>query len=305
MKHIYAFESSGLVKVGYTKNIKGRISDIESASGRKVNRFHDFGLFSDFSSAEAKAHIAVSDYHEMGEWFKIDFDYCVELVSKELTIFNDIKPVSDRGFSSVDGGIETVFRSSDGYFLCLSDLLSSVNMARLNEGKPCIQLSSFLKSAAVNEYLEAASDIWCIPVSELITTTGKGKNTKRHCHVSVALLFCEQASPKIHAMIHKYFLDGKFSAIKEVGATEFSKLNAAIDEHLSLNGDEKKKGVFIQTAKLMRQKILGEGAVTADWNSATVEQTHKRYDMENKISDMLRLGVVNNYDHLKQLIGKM
>lgn len=198
-----------------------------------------------------------------------------------------------------------IIAHTDGGLVSLNDIFNAGNAYRLSNKKAALQLNSFLNSKGLSEYLDAASEEWNIPKDDFIKTIGRGKNTKRMVHLSVALLAAEQLSPRFHAFIHKTFIEGKLLEFRDRGATEFTKLNTAIDEYLPDRNGKNNQGVFIQTAKLMRQKILGEDAVTADWNSATVEQTHKRYDMENKISEMLRLGVVNNYDHLKQLINKM
>lgn len=194
---------------------------------------------------------------------------------------------------------------TDGGLVSLNDIFNAGNSYRLSNNKAALQINSFLKSKGLDEYLEAAADEWNIPKDEFIKTVGKGKNTRRMVHLSVALLAAEQLSPRFHAFIHKTFIEGKILEFRDRGATEFAKLNASIDQYLPDRDGKNNIGVFITAAKLIRFKILGEGAKTEDWNAATVEQTHKRFEIENKMSDMLRLGVVTNFDHLKQLIAKM
>lgn len=198
-----------------------------------------------------------------------------------------------------------IIAHTDGGLVSLNDIFNAGNAYRLSNNKAALQLNSFLNSKGLCEYIDAASEEWNIPRDEFMQTIGRGKNTRRMVHLSVALLAAEQLSPRFHAFIHKTFIEGKLLEFRDRGATEFSKLNASIDQYLPLRDGKSNKGIFIQAAKLMRQKILGADAVSGDWDSATVEQTHKRYETENKLSDMLRLGVVNNYDHLKELIDKI
>lgn len=198
-----------------------------------------------------------------------------------------------------------IIAHTEGGLVSLNDIFNAGNSYRLSNNKAALQLNSFLKSKGLDEYLDAASDEWNIPKEEFIQTIGKGKNTRRMVHLSVALLAAEQLSPRFHAFIHKTFIEGKLLEFRDRGATEFTKLNASIDQYLPEREGKDNRGVYITAAKLIRSKILGEGAKTEDWNSATVEQTHRRFEIENKISDMLRLGVIANFDHLKQLIDKM
>lgn len=198
-----------------------------------------------------------------------------------------------------------IIAHTDGGMVSLNDVFNAGNAYRLTNGKPALQINSFLNSKGLDEYLDAASDEWNLPKDGFIKTIGKGKNTKRMVHLSVALLAAEQLSPRFHAFIHKTFIEGKLLEFRDRGATEFSKLNASIDQYLPGRDGKSNKGVFIQSAKLIRAKILGTDAKTEDWNSSTVDQTYLRYEIENKLCEMLRLGVVNDYEHLKKLIEKI
>lgn len=194
---------------------------------------------------------------------------------------------------------------TQGNRVCLNDMFIAGNAIRLSEGKPALQMNSFLASKGLDEYLEAAADEWNIDRGSFITKEGRGKYTKTYVHVSIALLAAESMSARFHAHVHRVFIEGKLLEFRERGGTEFTKLNASIDQYLQGREGKSNKGVFIQIAKLIRLKILGDEATTADWNAATVSQTHLRYEIENKACDLLRLGVVKDYEHLKELIGKI
>lgn len=192
-----------------------------------------------------------------------------------------------------------------GNRICLNDMFIAGNAVRLSEGKPALQMASFLNSKTLNEYIEAAAHEWNIDKAQFIAKEGRGKNTRTYVHVSVAMLAAEFMSARFHAHVHRVFIEGKLLEFRERGGTEFKNLNAAIDLYLPDRIGKDNKGIYINIAKTIRERILGDGAKTEDWNSATVAQTHLRYDWENKMCDMLRLGVIRDYEHAKEIINKL
>ncbi len=208
-------------------------------------------------------------------------------------------PVSVQFFGNV------VRAQTAGNRICLNDMFIAGNAVRLSEGKPALQMASFLNSKTLNEYIEAAAHEWNIDKAQFIAKEGRGKNTRTYVHVSVAMLAAEFMSARFHAHVHRVFIEGKLLEFRERGGTEFKNLNAAIELYLPDRLGKDNKGVFINVAKLIRERILGSEAKTEDWNVASVAQTHLRYEWENKLCDMLRLGVVRDYDHIKQLIHKL
>jgi hypothetical protein len=192
---------------------------------------------------------------------------------------------------------------TDGHMVSLTDIARAGSLYRLTNGMATYQLSSFLNSNLVADYIKAASDVWDLPESSFIVQSGRGAKARTMAHISIGILLAEQISPHFHATVHKVFIEGKLLEFRDLGGTEFKELNLAIDSYLPERElKESNKGIFISVAKLLRAKILGEGE---DWQNATVSQTHKRYDYEKQLSQMLRLGVIKNYDHLKELICKL
>ncbi len=189
--------------------------------------------------------------------------------------------------------------------VCLNDLFNAGNSYRLSTGQAALQMPSFLKSKTVEDYLQAASLEWNVPVESFIRREGKGNNTRTYVHLSLAVLAAESLSPRFHAYVHKTFIEGKLLEYRELGGTEFKKLNAYIDLYLPEREGRDNKGIFINVAKLIRNKVLGEDKTTEDWNSATAAATHCRYEYENTLCTLLKLNVVKNYDHLKELINAL
>ena len=61
-------------------------------------------------------------------------------------------------------------------------------------------------------------------------------------------------------------------------------------------------GIYINTAKLLKAKILGDDG---KWNSATPIQLTKRAKFEEKLITLLEMDVVRDWNHLKELIHKL
>jgi len=122
-------------------------------------------------------------------------------------------------------------------------------------------------------------------------------------HLAVAVLAAEYLSPEFHAQLHKELIEGKLLYWRNQGATEFSALNAAIDQHLPGREDkDSNTGVYIQMAKLIRNKITRvEDPEVSVWDKSPALYQQQRAAMENFLVDVLTNGLVRDYDHLKQL----
>ena len=199
----------------------------------------------------------------------------------------------------------TIKAETEDRKVCLNDVFTAGNAERLAAGKPALQMASFLSSKALADYTQAAEIEWGLPSGSLIRKEGTGKRTRTYVHISIGILAAETMSPRFHAYIHRVFVEGKLLEFRERGGTEFKTLNAAIDAFLPGREGKSNRGVFIQVAVKLRDKILGPGATTDSWNTATVDQTHQRYDMEYKLSEMVRLGLVRDYGHLKDVIDRL
>lgn len=194
---------------------------------------------------------------------------------------------------------------TDGSLVNLNQLLNAGNAWRLNNGQSAYQLSAFLASELVANYIKAAAKEWMLPESEFVKKVGRGTTGRTMAHICIAVLLAEQISPEFHVKVHKIFIESKILDFRVRGATEFIALNSAID--LLLPGREGKDNthLYINVATMLRDKILGPGAKTEDWSTATPEQTQRRYSAEEKLCTFLKLGLIRDYDHLKEIVGKL
>lgn len=192
---------------------------------------------------------------------------------------------------------------TDGLMVSLNDVTNAGNLWRLQNGAPIYQLAKFLESKQLAEYIVAASEVWDIPADQLMAKAGKGKTSRTMAHISIAILLAEQISPKFHATVHKVFIEGKLLEFREYGGTEFRALNSALDAAM-MKWEQRNahKGHFIQVASAINKKLLHGDQ---NWNTASVAQTHQRYEVEQTLVKLLELGVVRDWEHLKELIEKV
>lgn len=79
--YVYILSSdNGLYKIGKSKDPKGRINTLKTASPVKIELYRLF-MSSDMDDAEAMLHYMFSDFREIGEWFRLS--------EKELQELND------------------------------------------------------------------------------------------------------------------------------------------------------------------------------------------------------------------------
>ena len=185
--------------------------------------------------------------------------------------------------------------------LSLTDLVKAGNLYRMMNGQSFKPLAQLLESAGFKEFLKVAEKN--LGKTDLISVEGRGNEKRTMAHYIIGVYVAEQYSTEFHFKVIQTFIEGKLLEFRDLGGTEFKTLNASIDLYLPGREDKDNKGVYIQCAMRLRTKILGDS--TRNWNEASVEQTHTRYDFERRLCDYLRMGMVRDYDHLKEIIEKL
>lgn len=201
--------------------------------------------------------------------------------------------------SVLDGFIRA---ETEGLMVSLSDVVKVGNHWRVNNFMSPVQLSTLLSLKGFNDFLVVCQKN--NPDHPMMVTTGKGRNSRTMGHIFLAIYIAEQMSPEFHYEVIRTFVEGKLLEFRELGGTEFKDLNAAIDLYLPGREGKDNKGIYINTAKLLRTKILGQNADSTGWASASAAQTHQRYDFERRLVDFLRMGLVKDWDHMKALIDR-
>lgn len=100
MGHIYFVQviSSGNIKIGYSKNIKSRLSTIQISIPEKVKLL---GFISGDMSKEKELHRLFKYYHVRGEWFQ-----CNPCIIDYVNTYNEL--ILSNGMSTI------IFLDEDG-----------------------------------------------------------------------------------------------------------------------------------------------------------------------------------------------
>jgi len=193
---------------------------------------------------------------------------------------------------------------TDGNLVSLTDLVRAGNQWRATKGFSLKTLQSIVESVGFNEFLKVAQSK--NTDKEILFTTGKGNQKRTMAHVIIAIYVAEQMSPEFHYEVINKFIEGKLLEFRELGGTEFKNLNAAIDLYLSgREGKSSNQGLYINIAKIIREKLMGAGSEAGCWDSATVAQIHSRYDLEHRLIDYLKRGFIRDWEHLKQIAAEI
>lgn len=201
----------------------------------------------------------------------------------------------------------------------LTEVWKIGNAYRTKRGLPELDLSNWLRSPETLEYVKVVEDdlnfksVLSTDLSSKGTTlaktiespliiTKRGKGGGTWAHLYILLDAAARLDPQFKHQMYKTFVEGKILQWREDGGDEFINLNIAIDAYLPEREGKDNTGIFIQVAKQLKAKILSPDDT---WNTASFPQLEKRAKLEKDLCNYLRLGMIRNYDHLKEVIEKI
>ena len=193
------------------------------------------------------------------------------------------------------GEVEVFHKTAMGN---LTQLWSVGNAMRINESKSISNLAMFLKSARTKEFIEVleSQEITAIEV------TGRGNTKRTWACLELMIYAAEYLSVKFHVEVIQAFIKGKILDYRDESGNNFKAMNVAIDQYLPKREGKNNKGLRIQMAKQIKHKINPE---LVSWNVATADELKYRTELEDNITNMLRIGVITSYEHLKDVISKL
>lgn len=205
----------------------------------------------------------------------------------------------------------------------LTDVWKAGNSYRTKRGVPELDMNNWLRSQETLEYVKVVEkDVLpeCVVpthygrdetvVNYALTTvitsplirTKRGKGGGTWAHLYILLDAAARLDPEFKHLMYKTFVEGKILQWRDDSGDEFINLNIAIDAYLAGREGKDNKGVFIQCAIRLKDKLKPDGD---NWNTASYLQLERRAEVEKQLVGLLRLGVVRDFDHLKELIEKL
>lgn len=201
----------------------------------------------------------------------------------------------------------------------LTEVWKIGNAYRTKRGLPELDLSNWLRSPETLEYVKVVEDdlnfksvlstdlssrgtTLAKTIESPLITTKRGKGGGTWAHLYILLDAAARLDPQFKHQMYKTFVEGKILQWREDGGDEFINLNIAIDAYLPEREGKENTGIFIQVAKQLKAKILSPDDT---WNTASFPQLEKRAKLEKDLCNYLRLGMIRNYEHLKEVIEKI
>ena len=194
------------------------------------------------------------------------------------------------------------------------------NGLRAAKGLAPSDMTNWMRSPQTAEFiLEIEKDIYSVDSTELkIETNGhgtakvigklncvktkQGKGGGTWVHLYLLLKAAAWLDAGFELQVYKTFVTNRILQWRDDSGDEFIALNAAVDAYLPGREGKDNKGIFIQSAMRLKAKIAPDGE---SWNTANHNQLQQRTDVERSLVKLLQLGVVRDWEHLKELIEKI
>ncbi len=179
----------------------------------------------------------------------------------------------------------------------LTELFAIGNRYRYDElNADPVYIRNWLKLDKTIAYIKEVES----EISRPAITTTRGRTGVTYAHLYILLLAAQDLSPKFQLEIHKTFIRGRLLELRDDSGDAFIELNDSIAAAaIPILGKPSHRGHYIAIANIIKERAsLGEDQ---SWNNATGAQIHKRLRIEDGLINLLRLGVVKDWGHLKQL----
>lgn len=201
----------------------------------------------------------------------------------------------------------------------LTEVWKIGNAYRKMRDLPELDLNNWLRSPETLEYIqvvekdlgleyvdptryESANSALTKMITSPLIRTKRGKGGGTWAHLYILLDAAARLDPNFKHQMYKTFVEGRILQWREDSGDEFINLNIAIDAYLPEREGKDNTGIFIQVAKQLKAKILNGEEV---WNTATFNQLEKRAKIEKDLCGFLKLGMIRDYEHLKEVIAKL
>lgn len=181
----------------------------------------------------------------------------------------------------------------------LTQLWRIGNISRASEGKPPANITRFLESSATKEFMEIVE---INTGKKCIEKVGKGKSAKTYANIHMMIYAAEYLSSQFHFEVIDKFINDKILELRDSGGESFKALNILIDIKLPDRTGKDNKGIYITVAKMLKKKI---DTNLNSWNDATADQLRTRDFYEQQLASFLKMNLIKDWDHMKQIIENL
>lgn len=198
-----------------------------------------------------------------------------------------------------NGSISIEHKTSMGN---LADVFAVGNKYRIAEGKAPANITHFVRSGTTQEFLESVSKRLSVPKEDLLYTKGKGKASRIIANIFLIVYAAEYLSSDFHVEVIDTFINSKILTWRDAGGDAFKELNSELASHAEgVLGKPAHNGHFITLAKVVNARVVNGGS----WNEASAAQLQERERIETALITVLKLGLVKDWEHLKQIAAEV
>lgn len=181
----------------------------------------------------------------------------------------------------------------------LTQLWKVGTIMRVNNGMAVPQLNNFLQSQSTKDFIDVCERKTGKPCIEV---TGRGKNGRTWASIHMMIYAAEYLSTEFHFEVIDAFINNKILEWRDVSGDEFKALNIAIDNYLPNREEKSNKGIYINVARMLLKKVNQD---LKSWNDASADELRERASIENKLVTTLQLGLIKDWEHMKEIIEKI
>lgn len=274
----------GDIKIGTTKDFNKRLA-VHKSENKKIGKRDVVSFFSKecFCLSEIDLiRVCEENSKEVhgSEYFSgLDFDFVKSIIEKDSLPTTENNTVGD-----------------------LTNLFNIINKHKKAKGECIVNITQFCRSNETQEFLNALAKRLKVDKESLVYSVGKGKSSKTMANTLVLIYTAEKHLDNYRLEVIDTFINSKLLSWRDDSGDHFKGLNEEIKTvSENLLGKPAHKGHFITLAKIVNARI-GD---SLDWNTATAEQLKERDRIETGLCTVIKLGLVKDWEHLKQIAAEI
>lgn len=191
---------------------------------------------------------------------------------------------------------------ADGRMICLGDLVAVGNKYRTESGQKVKNLADIRLTQGYIEFRRALSNKLRIDKDSLEVVT-KGRKGSTMGHYALAIYIAEQLSPEFHVELITEFMNRRVLEMKDDAGMEYKHLSIELDRSLRIwENVSCSKGHCMILANLLADNILPQGVT---WSTASPAHVRARFNAEQTLATMLRLNLIKDWRHFREVVIKI
>lgn len=165
------------------------------------------------------------------------------------------------------------------------------------------RITVWLENKDTQEFLKVVSQKQNSAFENILNRTGKGRHSKAWGNIFVALKYAMYINKEFEYEVIDTFINNKILDFRLLGIDYHKELNIKLDILEDRIGKDN-KGVYIQVAKRLKEKVFGSFHTGWDGTEDSAEFQQKRTEIQNELIFLIEKGYVKTYEQVKEYFLK-